>query len=230
MTKEHYRKIDDSKKLWLSIDKKYKNERIKLGKYTAQLYSDDPTALSFKTSRYKFCSKILHTKNNIVEIGCGDAFASAIVAQNAIKLTCTDINRPLLKDNKIRLRNKKNIHFKYHDFRHNSLNENFDGCLMIDVIEHIYPKEENNFITNVCKSLDESAICIFGTPNKTSNKYASKYSKLAHINMKNYKSLSKLGEKFFNNYLLFGMNDEVVHTGYYNMSHFLWLVGIGPKI
>lgn len=29
---------------------------------------------------------------------------------------------------------------------------------------------------------------------------------------------------------LFSMNDEVVHTGYYPMAHYLIAVGIGPKI
>lgn len=219
----------DSKKLWLEVDKKVKNKKFLLGKYASQLYQEDPIAISFKTSRYKFCSKMLFTKNNILEIGCGDAFGSAIVAQFSKKLTCTDINKTMLNDNKKRLRNKKNINFLYHDFRQSSLMNDFDGCLMIDVIEHIYPKEENIFLKNVCKSLSKNSICIFGTPNKSAEKYASKYSKLAHVNIKNFKSLSKLGEKFFNNHIIFGMNDEVVHTGYPNMSHFLWLIGIDPK-
>ena len=52
---------------------------------------------------------------------------------------------------------------------------------------------------------------------------------MAHVNMKNLKSLSVIGNKYFKNHLIFGMNDEVVHTGFYNMSHFLWLVGISPR-
>ena len=223
------KKHNDSKKLWLNVDKKMKNKNVTLGKYASQIYLDDPIALSFKTSRYKFCSKILISKKNILEVGCGDAFGSSIVAQFSESMTCTDINTPLLNDNKKRLKIKKNMHFQYHDFRDHSFPKNFDGCLMIDVIEHIFPKEQDKFMKNICSSLEADAICIIGTPNITSNKYASKYSKMAHVNMKNHKSLSVIGNKYFKNHLIFGMNDEVVHTGFYNMSHFLWLVGISPR-
>ena len=40
---------------------------------------------------------------------------------------------------------------------------------------------------------------------------------------------SILGKKYFNNYFIFGMNDEVIHTGYPNMCHYLWLIGTGIK-
>ena len=70
---------------------------------------------------------------------------------------------------------------------------------------------------------------MIGTPNKTSQKYASKYSKKGHVNTKTYENLASLGKKYFNNYFIFGMNDEVVHTGYPNMCHYLWLIGTGIK-
>ena len=38
------------------------------------------------------------------------------------------------------------MHFQYHDFRDHSFPKNFDGCLMIDVIEHIFPKEQDKFM------------------------------------------------------------------------------------
>jgi hypothetical protein len=34
---------------------------------------------------------------------------------------------------------------------------------------------------------------------------------------------------YFRNVFLFGMNDEVLHTGYYDMCHYLWALCSSPK-
>ena len=48
---------NDSKKLWLELEKQYVPEdQFNLGPYTTQAYYDDPVCLSFITSRYKFCA------------------------------------------------------------------------------------------------------------------------------------------------------------------------------
>jgi hypothetical protein len=39
----------------------------------------------------------------------------------------------------------------------------------------------------------------------------------------------KLFEKYFNFVWIFSMNDEVVHTGYYPMAHYLFAVCAGKK-
>lgn len=47
---------NDSKKLWLKLDEEIKSDTLLLGRYTTQAYTDDPFALAFITSRYKFWS------------------------------------------------------------------------------------------------------------------------------------------------------------------------------
>jgi hypothetical protein len=37
-------------------------------------------------------------------------------------------------------------------------------------------------------------------------------------------------EDYFHNVFVFSMNDEVVHTGYYPMAHYLFAVCAGKKI
>ena len=100
----------------------------------------------------------------------------------------------------------------------------------MDVFEHIFKKEEKQFLSNLASSLNVNGVCLIGTPNITANKYASKFSKEGHINLKDHESLKAIGEKYFENIFQFGMNDEVVHTGYSPMSHFLWLLSVNPKI
>ena len=221
---------NNSKDLWLNLEKNIPNESFKLGRYTTQAYYDDPACLSFITSRYKFAAKMLSGKNTVLEIGCGDGFGGAIVAQRVNKLICTDINKPLLEDNASRMGYFSNIKYHYHDFRDAPYPEKVDAIYLVDVIEHIFKKEEKQFLTNLTSSLNEKGVCLIGTPNITANKYASEFSKEGHINLKDHESLNVIGEKYFENFFHFSMSDEVVHTGYSPMSHFLWLLSVNPKI
>ena len=55
-----------------------------------------------------------------------------------------------------------------------------------------------------------------------SQKYASPTAKIGHINCKNAKELKKLSENFFERVFIFSMNDEVLHTGFHPMSHYIF--------
>ena len=161
-------------------------------------------------------------------MGCGDGFGSALVAQRVDKVICTDINKMLLEDNQARMAHFSNIQYVYHDFRESSYPEKVDGVYLVDVIEHIYQEEEDAFLSHLCGSLDKHGVCVIGTPNETSEKFASPFSKEGHVNLKRYEDLEDIGQKYFNNHFIFGMNDEVVHTGFPAMAHFHWLIGVGP--
>jgi len=221
--------VEDSQALWLGLEKDIRPVPMMLGRYTTQAYIDDPCALAFISARYKFCSKMLAGKSNVLEIGCGDGFGGALVAQKVQRLLCTDINAELIEDNKDRMSRFGNIDYLFHDFRAGPCDGDFDAAYCVDVIEHIFPKEEEEFLGNILKSLSDSGVFAIGTPNKTAERYSSPYSREGHVNLKEFDDLEQLGRKYFRNHFIFGMNDEVVHTGYPPMAHFLWLLGIGPK-
>ena len=69
-----------------------------LGVFTNQDWKDDPKHLLFMLSRYKFVAKMFSGMNNILEIGCGDAWGSRIVKQEVINLTVSDFDPVLIKD------------------------------------------------------------------------------------------------------------------------------------
>lgn len=221
--------MKDSKKLWLSIDKKMRPELIQLGRYTTQAYIQDPIRLSFITSRYKFCSRMLCGMQTVLEIGCGDGFGGAIVAQMVDELICTDINEQILDENRHHLNHIKNLSFEYHDFRQSAYPRKIDAIYLIDTIEHIYPDEEDRFMIHLKASLKEDGVCIIGTPNETADKFANNWSREGHVNLKSYKSLMQLARAYFHNAFLFGMNDEMIHTGYPPMTHFMWALCVRPR-
>ncbi|HPA44127.1 MAG TPA: class I SAM-dependent methyltransferase [bacterium] len=220
---------NDSKDLWLSIDEKMRPNPIQLGPYTTQAYIQDPIRMSFITSRYKFCARLLTGSKAVLEIGCGDGFGGAMVAGVVEELICTDINERLLADNRERLAVFKNLSFQYHDFRENPFARRMDAIYMIDTIEHLFPEEEPVFMTNVTGSLTDHGVCVIGTPNITADKFANVWSKEGHVNLKSHESLMELGRAYFHNVFFFAMNDEVVHTGFPPMAHFLWVLCVSPK-
>jgi hypothetical protein len=222
------RAAEDSQALWLSIHRELPVRRIALGLATSNAYLSDPKMLAFMASRYKFVAKMLAGRERVFEVGAGDAFGAPLVAQGVSELLCTDIDKRTVADNAKRLAALRNVSFAYHDFRKAPLARKFDAAYCVDVIEHIYPHEEEAFYANVLGSLTEDAVAVIGTPNKTSEQYASAYSKLGHVNTKTQVELVADARRRFRHVFPFGMNDEVLHTGYAPMCHYLWVLCAGP--
>ena len=221
--------MSDSKALWIGIDGDIRAEAVSLGRYTSDDYINDPKHVAFVASRYKFVAKMLDGLGSVLEVGCGDGFGAPFVASSVSNLICTDINEPLLADIRKRHARLKNARFEYFDFRAKPYSPAVDAAYLVDVIEHIYAEEEANFLGNIVASLQDRGVLLIGTPNKTADQYASEWSRKAHVNLKTHKELRELGLKHFHNVFMFGMNDEVVHTGYGPMCHFLWALCVGPR-
>jgi len=84
-------------------------------------------------------------------------------------------------------------------------------------------------MTNVMASLQPQGVFIVGSPSLQSQHYASPPSKAGHVNCKEAPQLRDLMSRYFHNVFLFSMNDEVVHTGFYAMAHYLLAVGCSTK-
>ena len=108
------------------------------------------------------------------------------------------------------------------DFIEDYLNEGFDGAFCLDVLEHIPKEFENKFITNITKSLNRNGDLIIGMPSLESQIYASEISKEGHVNCKTTHELKNLMLNYFSKIFIFSMNDEVLHTGFGPMSHYIF--------
>jgi 2-polyprenyl-3-methyl-5-hydroxy-6-metoxy-1,4-benzoquinol methylase len=197
-----------------------------LGLMTNQAWHDDPKHLLFTASRYKFVSKMLAGKKHTLEIGCADAFFTRIVVQSVNKLTATDFDHLFVQDVNKRMDPKWSFECKQHDMlKGGPFPGKFDSAYALDVIEHIKPKDENVFIKNIT----EYGVLILGCPSLESQPHASPQSKAGHINCKSGTSMKELLNKFFHNVFIFSMNDEVVHTGYHPMAHYIFGIGCSKK-
>jgi hypothetical protein len=195
-----------------------------LGLMTNQVWEDDPRRLAFVLARYKFVSKMLSGKASVGELGCGDAFGTRIVMQTTGKVVAYDFDRVFVED--IRQRNSKRwpIEGRYHDILEGPLPNRHDGIFSLDVIEHIPGHLEHLYLGNLRDSLTDDGVLIIGSPSLESQAHASPPSKEGHVNCKSGEELKALLKRHFHNVFLFSMNDEVVHTGFTPMAHYLFVV------
>ncbi|MCH7868281.1 MAG: class I SAM-dependent methyltransferase [Myxococcales bacterium] len=202
---------------------------VVLGPWASDDLINDPKHLAFVMARYKFCAKMLTGKQEVLEVGCGDALGLPIVAQAVGHLHAVDWDPRQLRGNAERLSHIENVSYVLHDLNESPLATRVDAAYTVDVIEHLEPAKEASFVENLVACLKPGGVLITGTPNITAAEYASPQSKIHHINLKSFESLRELMERYFENVFMFGMNDEVLHTGFGPMSHYLWSVAAGPK-
>jgi 2-polyprenyl-3-methyl-5-hydroxy-6-metoxy-1,4-benzoquinol methylase len=202
-----------------------------LGPHASQAQHDDPKHNLFTLARYKFCTRMLIGKKRLLEVGCGDGFGLDIVLHELkpTVLTGVDFDQQVVQSNRQRFAQYPNVRFLDLDVTEEAVPDTYDGAWCIDVIEHIQPKCERAFLDNIVNCLDEHAIFVIGTPNATAQRYACEGSRVSHINLKDAQSLRRLVAERFFNVFLFSMNDEVVHTGFYPMAHYLFAMGVGPR-
>jgi 2-polyprenyl-3-methyl-5-hydroxy-6-metoxy-1,4-benzoquinol methylase len=200
------------------------------GLMSSQVWHDDPRRLLFVLSRYKFVSKMFSGMNSVLEVGCADAFGTRIVRQEIPHVVATDFDPVFITRNKARPQEPWNIDFQVHDMLSGATKERHDGVYAIDVIEHIPREHGERFVGNMAASLHPEGVCLIGTPSIQSQAYASAPSKVGHVNCMDAPGLKALVQRYFHNVFIFSMNDEVVHTGFHPLAHYLWALGCNRKI
>jgi 2-polyprenyl-3-methyl-5-hydroxy-6-metoxy-1,4-benzoquinol methylase len=206
----------------------YRVNAASLGPYTTHIWRTDPRHLLFLLARYKFVAKMLEGKKRVLEVGCGDGFGVPVVAQTVDFIHGLDFEPMLLEDNRKRLQAYQ-CSFECLDITASRPNGTFDAAYSLDVIEHVPEAREHLYFANIAAALDDNGILIVGTPNETANEYASEGSRRGHINLKSHAELRGLLGRFFVNVFMFSMNDEMVHTGFGPMAHYLLAMGVGVR-
>jgi SAM-dependent methyltransferase len=214
------------KHIHYKLDRKYGVE--KLGLMSGKRWREDPKGTLFTLSRYKFVSKLLQGKDQVLEIGCGDGWYSRVVKQTVKNLTLSDTDAIFLENSQ-----KREKIWKFNYLIHNMIDsptvKKFDAIYLLDVFEHINKKNENIFLANISKSLKKDGILITGTPSYEFQKYV-KNPDPTHINCKTGKQLRSVLKKYFENVFIFSMNDEIVHTGFEKMANYFFSLCLNKKI
>ena len=173
---------------------------------------------------------MLACRDKVLEVGCADAFGTRVVQQSVKSVTAVDFDPIFIEDAKARMDPRWPMDLRVHDMLSGPVAPgHFDGVYCLDVLEHIAKEQEDAFLSNLCGSLSPHGVAIIGAPSLESQAYASAGSKVGHINCKSGDDYKALMEKHFHNVFLFSMNDEVVHTGFNKMAHYLIALCCGKK-
>ena len=221
-----------SDKHWDSVIDYIGDPKLELGPCFAYQALETPRHLVFVLSRYKFVSKMLQSKKKarVLEMGCGEGIGSLILAEEGHSIVGVDFDEKQIAYAKEHLekKTKYDLNFHHGDIFDMNLGK-FDAVVNLDVIEHVPKEEEDMFVQTMVDHLDDDGFCLIGTPNVTAHKYASEMSKRGHINLYDAERLQNLLLKYFKNAFIFGMNDEVVHTGFHPMCHYIMVLACGKR-
>lgn len=207
------------------FDVKEKHGITKFGLMANESWNQDPKRTLFTLARYKFISRMLAGRKKVLEVGCADAFGTRIVQQSVGHVTAVDFDPLFISDVKERMNPHWPLEAFVHDVLKGPIPGRYDAAFAMDVLEHIRPEDEVPFVGNVLKSMERDGVVIFGMPSLESQAHASPQSRAGHVNCKNGDDFKRFMETFFHTVFVFSMNDEVVHTGFYKMAHYLIAVG-----
>jgi SAM-dependent methyltransferase len=205
----------------LLFDVKEKHGITRFGLMANESWNQDPKRTLFTLSRYKFVARMLSGRKHVLEVGCADAFGTRIVQQAVGKVTAVDFDPIFIADVKERMNPHWPLDAFVHDMMAGPVAGEFDAAYALDVLEHIPAQNEERFIGNVMRSLTADGVVIFGMPSLESQGHASPQSKAGHVNCKSGPDFKRTLEQHFHSVFVFSMNDEVVHTGFYPMAHYL---------
>ncbi len=203
------------------FDVREKHGITRLGLMANESWNQDPRRTLFTLARYKFVAKMLAGRSHVLEVGCADAFGTRIVQQVVGKVSATDFDPVFIADVNARMDPNWPLDAFVHDMLAGPVTGPFDAAYALDVLEHISEVDEDRFINNIVMSLTATGVAIFGMPSIESQSYASPQSKAGHVNCKSGEALKRTLERHFHTVFVFSMNDEVVHTGFYPMAHYL---------
>jgi SAM-dependent methyltransferase len=192
------------------------------GLMSNQSWSEDPRRVGFLLARYKFVAKMALGRQKVLEVGCADAFGTRVVQQEVGHVTAVDFDPLFIEEAKSRLDPRWPLDLRVHDMLGGPVAPcDFDMVFSLDVLEHIEPHNEAKFLENLIASLRPHASAVIGMPSIESQAYASAASKEGHVNCKTGPDLKATLQRYFHHVFIFSMNDEVVHTGYHKMAHYL---------
>lgn len=200
-----------------------------LGIHVNLQWQRDPKHLLFSLSRYKFVGKMLAGHSKVAEIGCGDGFNSRLVRQHVKSLDIYDIDPIFIANASKNAIDPWLCGCYVHDITEAPLAEKYSAIYSLDVLEHISKEKEDAYMDNILSSLDDNGVAIIGMPSLESQVYTLPQEETGHVNCKKGPELKDFLNKYFHNVFLFSMNDEVLHTGFSPMSHYLICICSGKR-
>jgi 2-polyprenyl-3-methyl-5-hydroxy-6-metoxy-1,4-benzoquinol methylase len=209
---------------WLEVKKRMGDRTIQFGRHLAYWYYNSPRRLLHCMSYYKFASKLIGSGKRVLDIGCGEGIGTWLLAVENGYAHGVDLDEDAITCAQKNFGFDPRIRFTCEDFFQMPPHQ-WDAAVAFDVIEHILPRNVPAFWGGLTGNLTHDGILVLGTPNISSDPYANPTTRAGHVNLYSGERLGEEMDRYFHHVFLFAANDEVVHTGFLPMAHYLLAVG-----
>ena len=222
--------MDKELELWNKYGATQKEGNVTLGPHSSFQWNNSRRHLLFTAARYKFAMKMIgnlyeQNEKTILDLGCSDGFGTWYVAEFAKSVLGVDFDEEAIEYAKNYYGSNERetgggISYKLENFLNKKYGE-FDGVVSFDVLEHIYPENEDSYMKTVLMNLKDTGTFVVGTPSLETQQYSKKNVTGAHVNVYKGEDFYKMLKQYFYNIYLFTQNDEVIHTGHLRMANYL---------
>lgn len=212
---------------WTEMKGLLGNDNLTLGPYFSFIVKKTPRRLLHMLSYYKFAAKMIGPGQRVMDVGCSEGLGTVILAEAASECVGVDLDPDAIEHATRTLANEK-LTFQCVDALERPFGL-FDAITSFDVIEHIFPEHADQFLSVLAQSLNDDGLIIVGTPNIAADQYASAHSRAGHVNLYSAERLRDSLAPHFHRVFMFSANDEMVHTGFAPLAHYVIGMGVVPK-
>lgn len=222
--------IEETKSNWLSATELMQEQKpIALGRYASYWVHHSPRRMLHCLSYYKFAAKLIGKSKRVLDVGCNEGLGTYLLGKECGFAKGVDFDEEAILTAQNNFSDDC-VSFSTNDILNFPQEEIYDAVVHFDVIEHIYPKHVHSFWEATLQRVSPEGLVILGTPSEISQTFASEISRRGHVNIYSPQRLEEEMSRYFEHVFLFAANDELVHTGYLPLAHYLIAVGCKKKI
>lgn len=203
------------------------NSQFHLGRYGAYWFHKSPRRMLQALSYYKFAAHLIGKNKRVLDIGCNEGICTWLFGKECGYALGVDFDEEAIETAKANFQGPS-VDFLAGDILKTRIEGNWDAVVNFDVIEHIMPENVSAFMEGILSYLSPHGIAVIGTPSEISQQFASPFARKGHINIYSPERLEEEMRRYFTHVFMFAVNDEVVHTGYLKLAHYLIAVGCKP--
>jgi 2-polyprenyl-3-methyl-5-hydroxy-6-metoxy-1,4-benzoquinol methylase len=212
---------------WLDVKRIMGEKRIAFGRHLAHWFYRSPRRFLHSMSYYKFASKLIGSGKRVLDVACGEGLGTWLLAVENGFAHGVDLDADAINHAQRNFADPR-IRFSCQDF-FDMRPDAWDAVVNFDVIEHILPANVGRFWEKIVCCLAHDGVAVVGTPSLASDQYANPISRAGHVNLYSGERLAEEMGRYFHHVFLFAANDEVVHTGFLPLAHYLIAVGCRKK-
>lgn len=212
---------------WCQVQHLMGEKRLRFGQHVSYWFFHSPRHALHCMSYYKFAAKMIGQGRRVLDVGCGEGLGTWLLAKECGFAMGIDFDADAIGAAKGNFQSP-NVAFDCADFLSDG-RDGFDAVVSLDVIEHIHRADIDAYLQNVCRALKQEGIAVIGTPSLASQQYASEIARVGHVNIYDGEGLEKELQRYFVHVFLFAAHDEVIHTGFLPLAHYLLAIGCRPR-